>query len=223
MRVTQFPSLPNNSALAEGTRVKMTAGFLVAASSSEDELGTIEQRVLATDPVASVTPINWAGVRHMIAAGAVTQYAAVYAAASGKIDASGTLLRGVALEAASGSGSVIKVLFANGASLGSQTLIVASATVAAAGTVQGDAAAIGAGFTLVTGSTNAGVLLPAAVAGTICIIKNNVAGNMKVWPTTGDAINAIAANSAITMATLTSAVFVAYDATTWYTVPLLPS
>lgn len=223
MRVSQFPTLPNNSALAEGTRVKMSAGYLVAASSSEDEIGTIEQRVLAGDTVANVTPINWAGVRHMIAAGAITQYATVYAAASGKIDSTGTLLRGMAMEAASGSGSVIKVLFANGASLGSQTLGVASATVAAAGTVQGDAAAITTGFTLVTGSTNAGVQLPAAAAGIICIIKNNVGGNMKVWPATGDAINAIAANSALTMATLTSAVFVAYDATTWYTVPLLPS
>lgn len=223
MWVSKLPAFPNNSALAEGTRVKMSAGFLVAASSSEDEIGTIEQRVLATDTVATVLPINAYGVRHMIAAGAITQYATVYAAASGKIDATGTLVRGMAMEAASGAGSVIKVIFANGASLGSQTLGVASATVAAAGTVQGDAAQIATGFTLVTGATNAGVLLPAAAAGIICIVKNNVAGNMKVWPTTGDAINAIAANSALTMATLTTAMFVAYDATTWYTVPLLPS
>lgn len=224
MLVATKLTLPNNSALAEGTRVKMSAGYLVAASSSEDEIGTIEQRVLATDPVATVLPINFPGIRHMILAGAITQYATVYAAASGKIDSTGTLLRGMAMEAGSGSGSVVKVLFANGASLGSQTLGVASATVAAAGTVQGDAAAIAGGFTLVTGSTNAGVQLPAAAAGVpVCIIKNNVAGNMKVWPATGDAINAIAANSALTMATLTSAIFIPYDATTWYTVPLLPS
>lgn len=223
MLVATKITLPNNSALAEGTRVKMSAGYLVAASSSEDEIGTIEQRVLATDPVATVLPINFPGVRHMIAAGAINTLTTVYAAASGKIDATGTLLRGMTMEAASGAGSVIKVLFANGASLGSQTLGVASATVAAAGTVQGDAAAITTGFTLVTGSTNAGVLLPAAAAGIMCIIKNNVGGNMKVWPATGDAINAIAANSALSMATLTCAVFTCYDGTTWYTSPLLPS
>jgi hypothetical protein len=100
---------------------------------------------------------------------------------------------------------------------------IPTATVAAAGTVQGDAAAITEGFTLVTGSTNAGVILPSAVAGMQVIIKNNVGGNMKVWPNTSDAINAGGANNAYTMATLTSALFVAYDATTWYTVPLLAS
>jgi len=100
---------------------------------------------------------------------------------------------------------------------------IPTATVAAAGTVQGDAAAITEGFTLVTGSTNAGVKLPSAVAGMVVIIKNNVAGNMKVWPNTSDAINAISADSAYTMATVTSAMFVAYDATTWYTIPLVAS
>lgn len=100
---------------------------------------------------------------------------------------------------------------------------IPTATVAAAGTVQGDAAAIVEGFTLVTGSTNAGVKLPAAVAGMQVIIKNNVGGNMKVWPNTSDAINAGSADAAYTMATLTSAMFVAYDATTWYTLPLVAS
>lgn len=100
---------------------------------------------------------------------------------------------------------------------------IPTATVAAAGTIQGDAAAIVEGFTLVTGSTNAGVKLPAAVAGMQVIIKNNVGGNMKVWPNTSDAINAITADSAYTMATLTSAIFIALDATTWYTVPLVAS
>ncbi len=100
---------------------------------------------------------------------------------------------------------------------------IPTATVAAAGTVQADAAAITEGFTLVTGSTNAGVKLPAAVAGMQVIIKNNVAGNMKVWPNSSDAINAIAADSAFTMATVTCCMFVAYDATTWYSLPLVAS
>ncbi len=100
---------------------------------------------------------------------------------------------------------------------------IPTATVAAAGTIQSDAAAIVEGFTLVTGSTNAGVKLPAAVAGMQVIIKNNVGGNMKVWPNTSDAINAITADAAFTMATLTSCLFVAYDATTWYTIPLVAS
>lgn len=109
MLVTELPSFPNNAALAEGTRVKYSAGYLVAASGSEDELGTIEQRVLATDTMAAILPLDAPGIRHMIASEAITQYATVYAAASGKIATSGTLIRGMAMEAASGSGSVIKV------------------------------------------------------------------------------------------------------------------
>lgn len=126
--------------------------------------------------------------------------------------------------AAGGTGGAITIGGTNAASitLGKMPRIP-TATVAAAGTVQGDAAAIVEGFTLVTGSTDAGVKLPSAVAGMQVIIKNNVAGNMKVWPNTSDAINAIAANSAYTMATVTSALFVAYDATTWYTIPLVAS
>jgi cobalamin biosynthesis protein CobD/CbiB len=57
------------------------------------------------------------------------------------------------------------------------------------------------------------------------VIKNSDAANavLKVWPATGDAINAIAANSALSMAAKTSALFVSLDGTTWYTTPLLPS
>jgi hypothetical protein len=103
---------------------------------------------------------------------------------------------------------------------------VPSATVAAAGSAQGDAAALATGFTLVTGADGTkGVILPAAAAGKQVEIKNDDAANavLKVYPATGDAINAIAANGALSMAAKTSALFTAYDATTWYTTPLVPS
>lgn len=102
--------------------------------------------------------------------------------------------------------------------------VMPSATVAGAGTVQGDAAAIAAGFTLVSGAdATVGVKLPAAAAGVVCVVKNNAAAALKVWPDTDDAINAIAANGNFSMTNLTSCIFVAYDATTWYTVPLVAS
>ena len=98
------------------------------------------------------------------------------------------------------------------------------ATVPAFGTVQADAAVITAGFTLVSGAdATVGVKLPAAAAGVVCVVKNNAAAVLKVWPNTDDAVNAVAANSNYVLAASTSAVFVAYDATTWYTVPLLAS
>jgi hypothetical protein len=102
--------------------------------------------------------------------------------------------------------------------------IIPAATVAATGTVQADAAAITTGFTLVTGADDAkGVKLPAAAAGLVCIIKVGDGADLKVWPNTGDAINAIAANNAMTVVDDVCFMLVALDATTWYTVPLLPS
>jgi len=103
-------------------------------------------------------------------------------------------------------------------------IAIPSATVAAAGSVQADAAAIATGFTLVSAAdATKGVKLPAAAAGLVCIVKNNVNAVLKVWPGSSDAINAIAADNSFSMAALTSCIFVAYDAVTWYTVPLLPS
>ena len=46
---------------------------------------------------------------------------------------------------------------------------------------------------------------------------------MKVYPASGDAISALSANAAITVLDDVCFMFIAYDATTWYTLPLLPS
>lgn len=97
-------------------------------------------------------------------------------------------------------------------------------TVAATGSTQTDAAQIVSSFTLVTGAdATKGVKLPIATAGRTITIKNSSASALKVWPTTGDGINAIAVNSAMTIAAQTCPTFRAYDTTTWYTNPLLPS
>ena len=103
-------------------------------------------------------------------------------------------------------------------------IAVDSATVAATGSTQADAAALADGFSLVSaGDGTKGVKLPTAAAGGLCIVKNGANAVLKVWPNTSDAINALSANAALSMAAYTSAVFTAYDATTWYTVPLVPS
>jgi hypothetical protein len=79
---------------------------------------------------------------------------------------------------------------------------IPTATVAATGTNQGTAAAITEGFTLVTAADDTvGVVLPSAVAGMICIVKSSVANKiLKVYPNTSDAINALSANGAISLA-----------------------
>lgn len=102
------------------------------------------------------------------------------------------------------------------------------ASLAAAGSAQGDAVAIGStvGFAFITGADGTkGAVLPAAVAGKVIVVKNSDAANaiLKLYPASGDAINALAANASLNMAAKTSALLVCLDATTWYTVPLLPS
>lgn len=104
--------------------------------------------------------------------------------------------------------------------------IIPTATVAAAGSTQTDAAAIATGFTLVSAANaTKGVLLPAAAAGLVCIVKNIDAANamLKIWPAGTNVINALSASAAFSIAAKTSVILVAYDATTWYSVPLLPS
>jgi predicted RecA/RadA family phage recombinase len=99
------------------------------------------------------------------------------------------------------------------------------ATKAAAGSTQSDATAITAeGFCLVTAAdATKGVKLPAAAAGKRVTVKNNANAVLKVYPASSDAINALSADAALSMAAYTCATFTAYDATTWYTEPLLPS
>lgn len=114
MRTNSTPNFPSNSALTRGTRVKMSAGYLVAASATEDELGTISDTTLSTDTMAAVIPFNESGVKQFICSASVTQYATVYAAASGKVSTTVGLRRGIALEAGSGDGAIIPVLVQHG-------------------------------------------------------------------------------------------------------------
>jgi predicted RecA/RadA family phage recombinase len=101
---------------------------------------------------------------------------------------------------------------------------VPTSTVAATGSVQGDAAQLQEGFNLVTAADGTkGVILPAAVAGMVVQVKNNTNAVLKVYPAASDTVNALSANAAISVAAFTNAVFTAYDATAWYTNPLLPS
>ena len=104
---------------------------------------------------------------------------------------------------------------------------IPTATVAAAGTkTQGSATAITTyGFILVTAAdATKSVALPTAVAGKQVIIKNGAAAVLPIFPFLGDGINALTVTSgSLDIAANTSVLLVAYDATTWYSIPLLPS
>jgi hypothetical protein len=98
------------------------------------------------------------------------------------------------------------------------------ASVAAVGTNQATAAAIplDAGFILVTGgNTSTGVILN---PGQAVKIKNGANAPLFVYPPIGASINALSANTSLNMSVSQScAEFVAYNATQFYTIPLVPS
>ena len=73
------------------------------------------------------------------------------------------------------------------------------------------------------GDGTAGIRLPKAAKGKMFTVKNAYNGNIRVYPASGDAINALGTDTQLVMAALTSATFIARDSTTWYTIPLLPS
>ena len=106
-------------------------------------------------------------------------------------------------------------------------MAMATATVASLGTDESNGAAIATGFTLVTGAdATKGVILPTAVAGDICIIKNRDSDDavLKVYPFAADIINALThTTGSLDMAAKTSVILIALDGTTWYSIPLLPS
>lgn len=108
-------TFPNNSAIAQWTRVKLSGGYLTAAGIQDDDIGVLEKETQSTDPVGVVRLRTAQGTHKAIAAAAVTQYATVYTAAAGKVDdlaASGAIQRGIALTAAtaSGGGDIIEVM-----------------------------------------------------------------------------------------------------------------
>ena len=90
-------------------------------------------------------------------------------------------------------------------------------TVAAAGTVQGDATALTNQISLVTAGDDAtGVILPAAAAGSIYFVWNGGSAGLKIYPATDNDINNGSDNVAITILENTLAVLVALsDNDTW--------
>lgn len=109
-----------------------------------------------------------------------------------------------------------------GATLDSVTYDVDAVT--SAGGNQATATAITGPFTVLTAGNNVvGSVLPSAVAGLAIVIVNPNGNGAKVYPAAADAINALGANNAIEMATVTAAMFVASNNAQWYTIPTVPS
>jgi len=104
-------TLPCNTTLGRYVRVKMSGGYLAAAGATDNEIGTLQEAILTAGDYGAVLPRNVGGTRFYIAAGAFSQYAAVYGAASGYIDdVANENYIGIALQAATAAGDIIEVL-----------------------------------------------------------------------------------------------------------------
>ncbi len=104
-------TLPCDTTIARYLRVKMSGGYLAAAAATDNEIGTLEEAILTAGDYGSVVPRAIGGTRYMIAAGAFSQYAAIYGAAGGKVDdVTNENYVGIALQAATADGDNIEVL-----------------------------------------------------------------------------------------------------------------
>lgn len=150
-------------ALGPYLRVKLSTGVLALAGGSDVELGTMEERALASGEAVPVRLRTAQGTRKMVSAGSITAGNPVYAAASGKVDASGSIIVGTALEDAA-AGDIFEVLPIGQAS----ALSSAGGTTASAFLVDSDASTPKielAAQTAGTGDYKVSVKPPAALTG----------------------------------------------------------
>lgn len=96
-------------ALTAFMRVKLSGRNAWLADASDYGVGVTQEIAAITNNV-DVRMYNHGGTLKMVASAAITAGDLVYAAASGKIAATGTLVIGTALDTATGDASIIEVL-----------------------------------------------------------------------------------------------------------------
>ena len=135
------------------------------------------------------------------------------------------LVSGTTITGATISGSTLTTATVSGTGTFT-TLAVDVAKPAAAGSTRADATAMTASFNWVTAAdATKGVVIPAPTAGRIIIVKNDDTANaiLKVYAPGSAKINGVAGSTAFSMAAKTACLFVAYDTTDWFSVPLVAS
>jgi hypothetical protein len=166
----ETPTRPFKAAGAIGQYLRVkTPSALVVAGASDVSIGVTENPVFAAGDLVAVRLANAQGTRFMVAAGEIAADDVVYAAAGGKVAATGTVIEGRALTAASGNNSVIEVqpLGANTLDAGTvtesgtqtltnKTLTAPTMTAPVLGVATGTSLAVTAGLTS-SGPTGAGI------------------------------------------------------------------
>jgi len=97
-------------------------------------------------------------------------------------------------------------------------ILSTTATVTAAGTVQGDSTLLTTTYSVVTTATsNQGVKLPSAQAGLVYNVINATGVIVKIYPNTSGTINSGSSNTAINIQSGTSIKFIGTSTTNWQT------
>lgn len=111
-----FPVTTAAAAIAQYSRVTWSGSTLAAAGSGAAGIGVLQEAIAVGDAEPRTVAL-WGkpGTQKLIANGAISAGAAIFAAASGKVGAAGTIGLGRAIEAASGDGSVIECHVLNNA------------------------------------------------------------------------------------------------------------
>lgn len=101
-----------SAALSQWRRVRLNSSLELAYASASDldALGVLRDPVLAASAPAVVHLFSAEGTVKVVASEAITAGAACYAAANGKVAATGTVIVGEPLEAATADGDVIEIL-----------------------------------------------------------------------------------------------------------------
>ena len=102
-------------------RVYMSGGKATLAGAAQADCGTLADNVLTANDLCTIIPAQTDDVVYMVAGGTFAKYATLYAAAAGTVDDSGSIVIGMALEAATAIGDIVAVVRYNTAITGSVT------------------------------------------------------------------------------------------------------
>lgn len=160
-------TLTCNGALGQGLRVKLSAGVLALAGASDFEIGVMQNPTFSGDTRGTVRLRNSIGTLPMVAVDAITAGDTVYAAASGKVSATGTIVVGIARTTTTADGDFIEIV-----PRGPSDMTTDSGTTNATFTVDSDATipkiAL-ASYVGGTGDYTATIKAPATLAGNITV------------------------------------------------------
>jgi hypothetical protein len=206
-------SATNASALLQNTSTATTVYPTFTTSSANGNSSAVfNSSISANLGNASITATTFVGALSGAATSATSATTAgtVTTAAQGNITSVGTLT------SLNSSGNITAPSYI--ANTGYFVRSV-SASVSAAGTVQGNATVLTTEFNRVsTVTSGSGVVLPSATAGMAIAIVNSSANSLLVYPATGAAINSLSTNVGYSHQTLATLQYIAISSTQWYTV-----